>query len=268
MCRDNRVALDDRILRTGRRQIPHEHMSEWPNQMYAAVARAGAILREHPQAELANQPITRSMQRGFPHDLASRALTTIINASLDPVPAASWDTSFTSFGVAPVDNCSLAERFFAATVWQLQQPGIPLIDERPPIGSQLLTGDNDTIIAIRKGLGSRSCLTLVPVTINSVPYPAGSIMRVNLLSEYNGKRYISHRGTRVTDIPVERISHINFLRLSAFALPPSLRPTEFPRMYRRTAKHKDQKEEILAKWSLKRIRQLATTVLANNHFMS
>jgi hypothetical protein len=260
MCNYGGVMLHGRILKAAS-YIPDNHASILPTPVYAAVARAGSMLREDPDITLADRPITRSMQRGFEHDVASRALTNIINASIEPVPAKSWDTSFTCSGLPLVHRCSYAEKSFAAVFQQMLDPEAQEIDGYKPFGSQLLVGENDRIIAIRKVLGARTCLTLQGVTINSIPYPPGSLMRVNLRREHDGTRYRTFNNRRITTAPIESVSHLNFLRLSAFAVRPSERSAEFPRMfYKKPAEH-NKLDTIKATWGLDRIRRLANTVL-------
>jgi hypothetical protein len=260
MCNDGGVMLHDRILKAASR-IPDNHASILPTPVYAAVARAGSMLREDPDVTLADQPITRTMQRGFKHDVASRALTDIINASIEPVPAKSWDTSFTCSGLPLLHRCSYAEKSFAAVFQQMLDPQAAILDAYVPLGSQLLVGENNRIIAIRKALGARTCLTLEEVTINSIPYPPGSLMRVNLRREHDGKRYRTFNSERITAAPIESVSHLNFLRLSAFAVRPSERSTDFERMFFKKPAEYNKLDTIKAEWGLARIRRLADTAL-------
>lgn len=258
-CNTQGTELIPPILRAGQTGTSGFSQSVELNGFYAAIVKAGALLREQPGIPLANKVIKRNALRGFNHNAASRTLTAIINASVDPVPAMSWDTAFTCSSSVQAGACNRAEEYFGATILQMLRPDARLKGHDFIVGHQIIMGDSNQVIALRKGKGVPTCLTFVPVTINNIPYPPGSIMRTKLITEYNGRSYRRSAYSQNRIVPVHEVSHLNFVRLSVFVEPPSRRGEDFKEAVEQTQPGiTDSGLKIAQTWSLERVRRITT----------
>jgi hypothetical protein len=232
LCTEQQVELHSAIVHAGRAKSSGTLFVLEPNSVYAALNVAGKLLRKDPDLRLANTTVAIPEELAQkPQSFAAGVLSKIIAASIEPVPAPDFDRTFICRNAKSIDSCSNAEGSFSLTFTQMQTPRVALEGYYRPIGYQIITGQNDQPIAVRKARGELSTLTLVDTTINGIPYPAGSIMRMNLLDD----RYAANPDVYNSEIPhylqqrvgVERVSHAAFIRLSAFSEQPSVRKQLF-----------------------------------------
>ncbi len=179
-----------------------DYTTVWPE----AVAAAGAALRRDPSVKLVNSPIPNELIDE--NDLVQVALWRILNASLNRESGDGVVPAFTCGPVRPIDCCSAADGGFARTV---QACG----GSDNGLNWRIIVDDNNPI-AITKKSGVQSTLSLVPILINGVPYPEGSILRIGLARRIEGEGP-KKKDLRVT-VPIEEVSRVGFPRLSAIAV--------------------------------------------------
>lgn len=204
-----------------------------PDGFCAAVVEAGDILRKNPDRKLADATIVPPANERHPlnRSLAARTLIGMVNASVERLPATGRDNTFECLGTRAIEACLTADRDFGRVIRQMRAPGKLLTGEDQVVGYQLITGERNGPLAVRKGVGEPSTLSFVDMTINGIPYPAGSILRAEILDDRTTETSSGYstsvpRGVHAR-VDVGRVSHIAFRRLSAFAGDPSRRRRDF-----------------------------------------
>jgi hypothetical protein len=74
-------------------------------------------------------------------------------------------------------------------------------------------------LLLQKAAGERSALTLRRITIDGIPYPPGSIVRLGITGEYDN----SLAKSRVSFTYHDHVEYVAFQRVSEFTLPPEKR---------------------------------------------
>jgi hypothetical protein len=235
LCKRQGVHINSGVLEAGHTGISSAPCIVEPNGLYAAMIEAGHILRKAPDTELVDTAITPPSNKlsYLNRSVAARGLIAILNASLERQPGKSWDTTFQCYGTRAIDACQDAERYFGRVIAQMQTPDKPIMGQRRLIGYQLITDNDNQPIAVRKGMGEPSTLSFTEITINGIPYPAGSIFRADIVDDLERiQKWYKYRTRVYIDtqrrVGVEEVSHIAFRRLSAFAINPLKRRREFP----------------------------------------
>lgn len=177
------------------------------------VTSAGDFLaqeRDRPLATgLLEQPI-------HPEYTVSRILQRIINASIEHEDGRPLD--FDCGVEFRASACGAAEPAFAKAFRDMKDSRHQ--GQRVRYGGALYVDDDGQAFAFTKSEGFGSTLALRDITIQGVPFPAGSILyaqREDYTPEYGRQsgRFTIHRKDEITGI--------NFTRLSAFASPPDQR---------------------------------------------
>jgi len=256
-CALSEVTLDPKLI-----EEPLHHDADFcyqPDDWYGAVAKAGEILRQRPYVELVNTPITDQLFGDGSLTLPQMTFKGIINASRDRIANQNPATTFFCRGAKRVDSCSSAEGGFGLTINNMTH-GHKARDSRRSgedyykrFGWTIII-DDDMPVGITKRYGQPSTLALSPITINGIPYPAGSLLRMNTLK----KGYHHEAEERRTFVPGERIAFASFLRLSAFALPAEERKT----FQHAIGNVSEQPGEIVRTWSIEKIREIARQAIA------
>jgi hypothetical protein len=224
-----------------------DYVCRAPDDWCQAVAVAGKLLRHDPEVRLANQPLPAdSYQSDY---IARHALGTIINASIDPVPAADPLRSFTCRNAKGNSACGYADEAFGYTFAAMQRPERRRRDNIGHlIGWHLLT-DGPTVVGVSKTNGAHTTLTLEPLTINNIPYPPGSIVNFR----YSHDIKTNAKPPKLV-VPVEQVAFASFVRLGAYAFKPRERGGFDPPFKPPEAAH----------WELDDLRQLAAGALAHS----
>ena len=194
----------------------------------AEISNAGALLRTNPNLVLAtgSQPIELPAMA----DLSTFTLTAIINATLPGGHISIPGRDFISSPGGVLDCCQESEQRFAATFRELEN-----FPKRAPC--DIILDDDEQPLLIRKG-GIPTALSLGRLVINHIPYPAGSLFRVDTphdasYDEMGNMRHhnpiVGTHGLRV--LGKEEVLRIGFLRISAYAYEPEIRERAKPRFY-------------------------------------
>jgi hypothetical protein len=152
-------------------------------------------------------------------DTSARTLTGMINDSIQPVTNASSSVPvFEAPGFPDDTACDDAEYNFLTTIGSL---GRVTHSGDAVGGAQIVVHGNQPIL-LRKALGEKTALSLVPLVVNGVRCPAGSIISMAIsLEDQAGD--LKPRSDRIDQISSDFVSEIAFNRLSIFALPPAER---------------------------------------------
>lgn len=185
-----------------------------------AICAAGICLREQPESSLADKSITPPEK--WANDTPATVLCGLINATVDPE---SPPAGVRNFALTPerVETCAYADVAFSRVLARLA-----FYDGREMRPCIIHTEDDEPLILQKSGhYGQLSGLTLRETWINSIEYPAGSIVRM----EYDGmERELSVNSPlsrRLHLRSAEAITGMSFQRLSAYAVPPRERRVLF-----------------------------------------
>lgn len=162
-----------------------------------------------------HQLTPESIQLPVLPDTESNILATIINATREPI----GDEHPFYFGPQKqvyLTACQQAEGRFARALRALRTGQY----DTPKLGGNILLKGGE-VCAFQKSNGENSALALVPICINGIPYPAGSLVNV-------GEK----------EAPFNNLPHgfhlrelggtaLGFARLTAFAIPPDERESYF-----------------------------------------
>lgn len=220
VCEQQDVQLDEDCLEPVISRQPTTGKGHEPTPMFGVIAEAGRLLRKESDRSLASQPI-RNL-KPFNGDVAATTLANIINASIEPVSPAEDIFSFDCRDRLNINACPYAELGFAATYKDMRR--MTQIDIFG--GCEIILDKTDQPVFVRKAEGVASGLSLKPFVVNGIPYPAGSIARVELDTDYTDED--NHKvpvvcGGEIDVVSHEAITGVAFRRLSAFALPPGQR---------------------------------------------
>jgi hypothetical protein len=224
-----------------------------PTPVLAAISHAGHALRKNPGLALVSKPIRPI--RPLVQDLGTSTLLDVVNHSLEPIEPDETVFSLETSDVMDIDACPEAESSFTKAIAGLKKPHkVDFLQ-----GSQILLDEQERPLFIRKSHGIVSALSLQPYIVNGVRFPAGSITRVDTISDFievDGVRYPSTAGfvDNINVVPHDQIQGVAFKRLSAFAFPPGERS-----IFRQSLiEAANPKERRMIKWlSLDAINELA-----------
>lgn len=189
-----------------------------PQGILTAISEAGRVLRTKPGSELADRHLRPNRLTNA--DFGASVLISVINDSLSSESPNNHNLfSIDCENVRSIDVCEFAETSFAKTIQALKKPfAIPGM-----LGSDIVLDEADNPLFIRKNLGVSSALSLQPFVVNGVRYPAGSLARLELLTDpYYDRTKQVHPSPPFDSINVVRASDItalSFQRLSAFSFP-------------------------------------------------
>ncbi len=179
-----------------------------PNLTLLAIARAGAYLRNNPNKPLAEAPVF--LESDKQDDFSSQVIASMINASIERPEQNPDGLAFNCVDPFGVNICKSAEPRF-----------IDAVDATKDLD---VVTDNDKPVLAIKYLGEVSCLTLRDVTIDGIPYPAGSITRPVIKETAVNREINSERKTGPGQYTIDEVKSLGFMRLSMFALPLADRP--------------------------------------------
>jgi hypothetical protein len=220
LCKEQNVGLYDGL----ERDQPALSFTWEPTQVLRAIAQAGVILRVKPGARLVRKPVVFNDTKP---DFSLKVLGDIVNATYSPAAPSIRRPAFSSPKTAGhLCVCEEAEGKFLDTVRDLTDK---TSDQSDDFGCEIMTVVGRPTFLRKSGIVASS-LSLRPVIIGGIPYPAGSLLRINLPDEVNEEGTptypnVPYRAYKVT--PVVSFACIGFLRLSAFALPPAERQEVF-----------------------------------------
>ena len=260
LCREQEVSVHPDVIKAGTLGFVKETHTFNPNPFYAAIAACAEVHLDTATRQLTDKPI--QLEHGGQSDLgaflAPRTLTSILNNSLEPTGGLPWDQTFTCDKGTAIEACEYAEGSFATVFAQMEAPKKKLTGEPGIAGYQIITGENNRPIAVRKGKGVPSTLSLVDVCVNGIAYPAGSLFRMQLREDWDGHTYYTHvREGRQQRIGAERVTHMTFRRLTALAEEPAVRqhvnPVDFST--------KPERSKVYATYTLEKMQKLAKKAL-------
>jgi hypothetical protein len=202
-----------------------------PTGMFAAIAEAGLMLNQaEPDLDLCNKVIDGA-DIG-PDDIGAQTLLAILNASRrgtdqdSPSEAGSQRARFPHTLKEAVFACGEAEPFFYRTVADIMHA-----DPSAPRNRVFHAHGNPVLLekSLKSTLsrGQNTAMSLMPIEIASIPYPAGSYF--NLAQSPRSRR--AHGTARIGQtevVPAAAVDKIGFLRVGACALAPEERE-EFSR---------------------------------------
>lgn len=253
-CGDSGFPLDSRL-------VNHKYLDlnaigeDLPNSWYAAVAAAGQILGDQPDIALTRNALLDDILGAEP-GFAQHTLLRIISDSLFRVNNSDSGTTFGSGSKLQMGSCLNAEVWFGETFDAMEQPGFNRYSSHgKPIGWTILTSGCEPI-AVTKSLAIGSTLSLAEFVLNGVRYPAGSLFAL----KYNGIE-TPDRFDKFTTSSLN-VAKLAFMRLTAFALPPSRRYLEFPQL--------GNKHDVpsLREKTLADIRNLSRLAIAHSQIMN
>lgn len=231
----------------------------WHPSVVDGIDLAGAQLRKYPDDPLIEPSLPIDTTR-LPKDYLSQALGRMINASV-LVPAFKRPTtdtpSFVSEGTR-WDTCAEAEPGFlwssmAIRNFNIFGPGKATKQDMPG-NVKIFTDGTGTPLFMQKAYGNPSSLLLSEVAIDGVPYPAGSIVALSFSS--NPKASVALGS--LWFMPSNKISGVDFLRLSSLTVPSNQRPEYDPSRYKLTAQEaraiKDLSIERIVKSAARAVR--------------
>jgi hypothetical protein len=155
------------------------------------------------------------------NDTAAVALRRIINGTIQPAYVDAQELNFNCKEPKTISACSYAETAFSETIHEIE---FDLMSEHREVGQEDRGCDvfvhNGEPIFLRKSQGEPSSLSLADITVNGVPYPRGSIFRVETKDEIRRDSGPQSSINGVREISIDDISSIGFRRLSIWALSP------------------------------------------------
>lgn len=193
-----------------------------PNLVLKGIAFAGQILRKDPDTALVDKPI--ELTKKVPRGSLGHLFLDILNGSIEPVNDVSR-VSFVCAGALSAEACAYAETGFANAIKGLRNY---VQDRDTPSGflrSIVYVDENNSPTILQKYDGAKTGLTLAPIVINGIPYPPGSIARVETTADYyrdaaESSAHISWQDRIGPEVaPTVAISKIGFKRVSAYGLP-------------------------------------------------
>lgn len=219
-CQNQQVEIHDELYRAAATDVSDifSARSYLPSGLQAAISQAGKLTRQAPGEPLADGYLDASYD--FRTDTSSRSLIDLLNATLERQPDLPRQLAINFDGPAPeeLDTCHLADYCFMVTA-----SGLGRMTKKAKVlqGCQIFTHFG-TPAMLRKSSGVESAMSLREVSLNGIPYPAGSIFSLDFRSQ--GDVYNPDApAERVEVLASRRIDAASFLRLSAFALDPAER---------------------------------------------
>lgn len=218
-----------------------------PGSWFTAIAITGELLNGLDRIEpLASGPIPLDCLASNPAT-EQRVLRNIINGSITPETSPT-QPAFQNIYEGGVDVCRSAEGRFGTIFNEMRKPDNPA--PRGPSGNSLewtfvVDGSSPVLLEKTRGAGRSSTLALEDITINGIPYPAGSLLAIYKLP------HARLSAGAHTVVPMEEVENVSFMRLSAYTLPPG----------RREIFDNNYKGETT--WPMEQLREVAHTALAD-----
>lgn len=258
VCQEQDVAVHPDIIKAGLKGHAKDPHTYTPGAYFAAVAACAEIHIGTNTRELADKTIDLN-NSGHPElqdFLASRTLASIINNSVEYAGGLPWDQTYTCEQGTSLEACFFAEGSFCSTFAQMQKPGRKSTAESGTVGYQIITGENDRPIAVRKAKGICSTLSLVDISVNGITYPAGSLFKMQLRSDWNGYTYPTYAPIgQQTSVGAERVSHMTFQRLTNLAEDPRMRPSDLD------FTGKPERQRVYERYDLQKLQKVAQKAL-------
>jgi len=180
-----------------------------PGQMHSTVYLVGERLRHFPDEPILEGPIrTQRRQSG---NVIGQTLVSMVNASIEKPIADPSVPAFECLDPLAEEVCNVSETHFLRAISSLHGQGEKKAD--------IITDGNNWPILLRKRMGARTCLTLCEVTINGIPYPAGSITSIEFVDSVDGEVEDGVEKRKLRVLGSESVASLGFQRLSRFVLP-------------------------------------------------
>lgn len=229
---------------------------------FVGVMAAGYLLRRNFQERLVDptvNPIRLASTELPKHRFLSRAqrmLYTIINSSLKP-----QQTELPNFAERPCllreGACRRSEVYFANVILSMQN------DLNGALGGCRIISNDGRPILLQKSYGERTALSLEPLAIEGVEYPAGSLMALNVERDYveATKKYRMNIDPGKIEIAAaEEVVGLSFVRPTLLAFNPSERNSYLAKLGTACVAHHGT-AQFLAQASLRTAVDVATSFL-------
>jgi len=196
-----------------------------PNRFFGGAIMAGYMLRRPHCEDVTRKPhraLARRPMAGSPDERPELTfLRTIVNTSIQP------EKTVLNLRQQPhrlgAGACSYADVSMASSLNSLQK------ENHIFRGGRIVTDEHAGPVFWQKAVGSLTALALQPVAIESVTYPAGSIMDLSIHDDFEFRNYGFAAGDGdVEVVAVSKIEAASFIRPSAFVMPPEQRLKHFP----------------------------------------
>lgn len=179
----------------------------------------GDRLRQHPY-QVADRPLAG--EEGWEDDLYAATLRRVITGRHEPLEAGVVDFSL-GWG-RTIGACRQVDKRFSRVFGNiLGQAGQAASARFRRAGCEVIEHEGRALL-VRKGIGEPSAISLETLAINGIPYPAGSIMRVDTGDALEPQ--VDHNKFEV--LPSDQIRSMAFRHLSAFAFEPGIRTEQGP----------------------------------------
>lgn len=192
-----------------------------PTPWAGAVAVAGQLLRRNQNVHLTSEPIPDEL---VGDTVPEKTFVSIVNASHKRQALSPDILALKNHSLGAIDTCQLAESYFADLLLVLKNPDFRFRSSYDPsrdMGWRVVTHDNTSAILIKTD-GIESALSLIPLSIDGVVYPAGSLLRVCI------PELFGHDDEERISLEAISITKAAFLRLSTFACEPAERAIVMP----------------------------------------
>jgi hypothetical protein len=178
----------------------------------------GDRLRQHPY-QVAGRPL---VGEEWGDDLYATTLQRMVTGQHEPLEEGVVD--FRLGAGSTIGACRQVDARFARVFGNiLRQTGQEAPKRFRGAGCEIIYHE-DRPLLVRKGIGEPSAINLEPLAINGIPYPAGSIMRVDTGQALEPQVERS----KLKVLQSDQIRSIAFIHLSAFAFEPETRAQDGP----------------------------------------
>lgn len=193
-----------------------------PTPEFSRVIKAGHMLRQSTDiVPLASGPLPE-----VPHETTMTGIfRSLVNQSIDPSTRREQGYLSRRRRVSE-STCLLAEMHFTEMFMDAQAGQLAYT------GGRIITEKDGEPIMVQKPMGQRTLLSLVPLQVAGITYPAGSLMGVHMRSDYqpDTRRYVPPTTLgRFDCAPAEDIVGLDFLRPTLLALSVEERATYLER---------------------------------------
>jgi hypothetical protein len=224
-CYDVGIQLDWSLMRS----LPKTtDTAFYPNQWMAAWRQGNTALSVQQVSQLASSEIPEALI-GSEASYSQLALVGLINNSINrtdsaEVPSDHW---FIDSPSTISNHCARAELTFGQT-FELMSQVVKGVDQDPELleiaGWRIYYDMEREPIVVKKCHDIQSSLSLVPLTIDGITYPAGSILYINQSRISKADIFGNHLfvGSRQT-ASVASLHNMHCRRISGFAVPPDQR---------------------------------------------
>jgi hypothetical protein len=222
------VPIHPDVTTMARTDLRNEHDFVF-SKCHAAFTQAARILRRRSNPQLIADDATNSLLPSYVAvDGTGEQFVDMFNSAAGDEYFCREDVMFEPGPVADADYCGFAEIAFADTVSGLLDKAEQTVEDGDIVdgkGYTIFTGADDRPVLIRKSIGIPTSLSLEPIMINGVLYPAGSIVRATTKKEAYLENLVMDMQFTMPEenvaraIPVSEIGNIGIMRLSLFAAP-------------------------------------------------